>query len=293
LVVQNLAGRGRWLRQALSPRTRLLFWSGHGVEQPAVQPLRDPAERAAYDGFVLVSAWQRERYRAAFELDLAKTIVLGNGISPAFANLFGPDEAIVAAKARPPVLAYTSTPDRGLDLLLEAFPRIREAVPGATLELYSGLRLYGVSAADDEARHGALYQQCRATAGVELIGPVSQPELARRLRRTAVLAYPNTVPETYCIAAREAMAAGCVVVSSARGALPETTAGFARLVAPAAERSTYLDGFVAETVAVLKSLAEQKDRLRRQVTHVVGESTWDRWADRWAAYLLSPGPRDA
>ena len=286
-VVQNLAGQGRRLRQLLGPRPRLLFWSGHGAEQPAVQPLCDAAERAAYDGFVLVSAWQRGRYLAAFGLDPDKTVVLGNGISPAFENLFGPEESIVAAKSWPPVLAYTSTPDRGLDLLLEAFPRIRAAVPGTTLEVYAGLRLYGFSDAEDQARYGALYQRCRETAGVELIGPVSQPELARRLRRTAVLAYPNTVPETYCIAAREALAAGCVVVSTALGALPETTAGFARLLPPA-DRAAYLERFTSETADVLNSLVGQEEGLRRQVTAILRESTWARLADRWVE-SLTPG----
>ena len=288
--MQNLAGQGRRLRQVLEPRPRLLFWSGHGAEQPAVGPLRDPAERACYDGFVLVSAWQRGRYLAAFGLDPDKTVVLGNGISPAFENLFGPDESIVAAKAWPPVLAYTSTPDRGLDLLLDAFPRIRTAVPGTTLEVYAGLRLYGFSEAEDQARYGALYQRCRETAGVEWIGPVSQPELARRLRRTAVLAYPNTVPETYCIAAREALAAGCAVVSTAQGALPETTAGFARLLPPG-DRTAYLERFTSETVDVLNGLAGQEENLRRQMTHVVRESTWAGWAERWVASKLLEGRR--
>ncbi len=286
-VVQNLAGQGRRLRRALGPRTRLLFWSGHGAEQPAVQPLRDPAERAAYDGFVLVSAWQRGRYRAAFGLDPDRTVVLGNGISPAFENLFSPEESIIAAKAWPPVLAYVSTPDRGLELLLEAFPRIRAAVPGTALEVYAGLRLYGFSEAEDQARYGALYQKCRETAGVALVGPVAQPELARRLRRAAVLAYPNTVAETYGIAAREALAAGCQVVCTALGALPETTAGFARLLPPPEDRAAYRERFTAEAVAVLKGLAGQEEALRRQVTHILRESTWAGWADRWAATVLT------
>jgi tetratricopeptide (TPR) repeat protein/glycosyltransferase involved in cell wall biosynthesis len=256
LVVQNLAGQGQALRAALGRRTRLLYWTGHGVEQPAVQALRDPAERAAYDGFAFVSDWQRRRYQEVFGLEPARTVVLRNGISPAFENLFALGESIRAAKAQPPVLAYTSTPDRGLDLLLEAFPRICEAVPGTTLEVYSGLGLYGFAPAEDQARFGTLYEPCRATAGVDYVGPVPQPELARRLRRTMLLAYPNTVPETSCIAVLEALAAGCVVVSSAWGALPETGAGFARLVPVEGGRAAYLDRFVAEVLAALNTRDE-------------------------------------
>jgi tetratricopeptide (TPR) repeat protein/glycosyltransferase involved in cell wall biosynthesis len=285
LVVQNLAGQGQALRAALGRRTRLVYWTGHGVKQPAVQALRDPAERAAYDGFVLVSDWQRRRYQEVFSLEPARTVVLRNGISPAFENLFAPGESIRAAKAQPPVLAYTSTPDRGLDLLLEAFPRLRAAVPGVTLEVYSGMGLYGFAAAEDQARFGTLYERCRATAGVEYVGPEPQPELARRLRRAAVLAYPNTVPETSCIAVLEALAAGCVVVTSAWGALPETGAGFARLVPVEGGRAAYLDRFVAEVLAALNTRDEQQQQLQRQVAHVGRESIWAGLARLWLEWL--------
>jgi tetratricopeptide (TPR) repeat protein len=285
LIVQNLAGQGQALRAALGRRTRLLYWTGHGVEQPAVQALRDPAERAAYDGFVFVSDWQRRRYHSVFGLEPARTVVLRNGISPAFQDLFSPGESVRAAKAQPPVLAYTSTPDRGLDLLLEAFPRIRELVPGATLEVFSGMGLYGFSATEDQARFGPLYERCRATAGVDYVGPVPQPELAQRLRRAAVLAYPNTVPETSCIAVLEALAASCVVVSSAWGALPETGAGFARLVSVEGGRAAYLDWFVAEVVAALNTREEQEDQLQRQVAQVGQDSTWAGLARHWLDWL--------
>jgi glycosyltransferase involved in cell wall biosynthesis len=125
---------------------------------------------------------------------------------------------------------------------------------------------------------------------VELVGPVPQPELAQRLRRAALLAYPNTVPETFCIAVREALAAGCLVVSSALGALPETAAGLARLVPMASGRATYLDGFVAEAVAALEQLAEEESaglesQLRRQVDQVTATSAWPALARRWSAWL--------
>ena len=285
LVVQNCAGHGRALRAAVGPRTRLLFWSQHAHDHPAVQPLRDRAEREAYDAFILVSDWQREHYREQFGIDAGRAGVLRNGISPAFGQLFGEGETITEAKSRPPVLAYTSTPYRGLDCLLKAFPRIRAAVPGTTLEVYSSWQIYGVPEAEDQARFGKLYEQCRALEGVEYVGPVPQPELARRLRRVAVLAYPNTYPETSCIAVLEAMAAGCRVVTSQRGALPETTAGFAMLIPIEGSPEEYLERFVEETVAALGSLADAEDHLRRQVDHVNRRCTWAAWADAWVQWL--------
>ncbi|MGB3262671.1 MAG: glycosyltransferase [Microcoleus sp.] len=118
---------------------------------------------------------------------------------------------------------------------------------------------------------GDIYEECQATAGVEYIGSVPQPELVRKLRSVAVLAYPNTYLETSSIAVMEAMAGGCRIVTSDLGALPETTAGFARLVSMSGAENLasvtnwnragkpdwegYTRRFVEATVSVLKEFA--------------------------------------
>ena len=53
-----------------------------------MQPLSDPAERSAYDGFAMVSSWQQAGYRQAFEIDPARMTILRNAIAPAFAGKF-------------------------------------------------------------------------------------------------------------------------------------------------------------------------------------------------------------
>ena len=126
--------------------------------------------------------------------------------------------------------------------------------------------------------------------GVVYIGPVAQPALAQRLRRVAVLAYPNTYAETSCIAVLEALAAGCRVVTSALGALPETASGFGRLVPWGEDRAAYMDRFVAETVAALESYtagdgADLESDLRRQVDQVTATAAWPVVAGRWSAWL--------
>ena len=289
-VVQNYAGKGQELRALLPAKTALVFWGQHAHDQPAVQALHDAAELQAYDHFVLVSDWQRQQYVQHFGLDPERTVVLRNAIGPAFAALFADNTPILAQKTKPPVLAYTSTPYRGLDVLLDAFPRIRRAVSGVTLRIFSSMQVYRFPQAEEEARYGDLYRKCRETEGVEYVGSVSQTELANHLRRVMLLAYPNTFAETSCIAILEAMASGCLVVTSDLGALGETSAGFARLIPGAEDRQSYSNEFVEQVVQVLHEFAgsdrsEGVDRLRRQVEHINQKATWPIRAREWRQWL--------
>ena len=215
-------GAGTQVREAVEAGTRVVLWTAHAADQKGVQELRRRDELEAYDGFMFVSQWQADGFAKAFRTPRERMAVVGYGMAPAFENMYPAETRLAARKAVPPVLAYTSTPFRGLDLLLEAFPRIRSAIPGARLRVFSSMKVYRVSAEEDQARYGGLYDRCRRMEGVEYVGSVGQGELARHMREAAFLAYPNTFAETFCIAAMEALAAGCQVVSSRLGALPET-----------------------------------------------------------------------
>ncbi len=104
-----------------------------------------------HDGIALVSNWQRDRFHQHFGINLIRTQVLRNAIAPSFSELFSSSTSIFAQKSNPPILAYTSTPFRGLDILLEVFPRIRLAVPGTRLKIFSSMKVYQVGEAEDES----------------------------------------------------------------------------------------------------------------------------------------------
>jgi glycosyltransferase involved in cell wall biosynthesis len=283
------AGNGRLLREWLERRTRVVLWTQHRIDQAAVQILGDAGERGSYDAFVFVSDWQRGEFLTRFQLPPEKTCVLRNAPAPHFLGPFAEGESIISQKAQPPVLAYTSTPFRGLDRLLDAFPAIRAEVPGARLRVFSSMQVYRTAPVIDHIEHGHLYQRCRTTPGVEYVGSLPQPALAAEMRAATLLAYPNTFPETSCIAALEAMASGCRVVTSDLGALRETTAGFAELIPFEQGREEYQRAFVERTIAVLRESAsgppDSDDLLRRQVAHILQRATWEKRAIEWGEWL--------
>jgi glycosyltransferase involved in cell wall biosynthesis len=289
------AGCGARLRDPVGTGTRLVLWNHHAANQPAVKGLAEPSIRAAYDGLVMVSEWQCQTFLGAFKIDPLAVRVLRNAVAPAFIDRFESATRILPQKPWPPILAYTSTPYRGLDLLLEAIPHIRQRVPGTRVRVFSSLDVYQVPKAEDEANYGNLYRRCREMEGVEYIGSKSQPELAQALREAMMLAYPNTFPETSCIAAMEAMASGCRVVSSNLAALPETTAGFARLIPIFPRREEYLRAFIDGVVEVLRECRDHPDDceqlLQRQVRHINSTARWEARAVEWLDWLEQLSPR--
>ncbi len=127
-----------------------------------------------------------------------------------------------------PILTYTSTFFRGLDLLLYLFPKLPQRFTDVKSKVFSSLKVYQVTTDRDEWE--PLYRRCAETAGVEYVGLLTQPELPRELRSVNILGYPNTFAETSCISVMEALASGCLVLTSNWGYLPETTASFARFI---------------------------------------------------------------
>jgi glycosyltransferase involved in cell wall biosynthesis len=291
IILISAASDGRRIRSALPARGKLVLWTQHMEDQPPILALKDSQERDAYDGYAMVSLWQAERYAAEFAVDPARVAVLRNAAAPAFAELFADAEPILAQKTRPAILAYTSAPYRGLNILLQAFPEIRRRAPGTRLWIFSSMLGYDRSKQEDQREFGNLYDQSRATEGAEYFGALPQPELAARMKQVAVLAYPNTFAETSCIAAIEAMAAGCQIVTTSGGALPETIAGFARLVPTGLRIEEYRRIFVEEVVAAIRlaetNPAQVEETLRRQRNFVREHYDWARAAVRWEQWLTA------
>src|SRR3954452_1742873 len=99
------------------------------------------AERAARMAAVAVlSDWQRGHFLAEYPFLAGKLDVVRNGVAlrgqPAFP---GADADFAARSAH---CVYSSSPDRGLDVLLELWPAIRERVPAAELHVYYGWETY-------------------------------------------------------------------------------------------------------------------------------------------------------
>jgi glycosyltransferase involved in cell wall biosynthesis len=275
------------IRPVLKPETPLLLWTQHTAEDVSMLALQHSMVQEAWDSFIFVSRWQQENYIARFGLNRERTTVRRNAIAPAFFYLYPDRASLVASKSKIPTLAYTSVPGRGLSILLDVFPLLREVFPQLQLQVFSSLQTYQES--DDTPELQALYQRCREIENVHLRGSLSQPELAKELAKVHILAYPNIFAETSCIAVMEAMACGCDIVTTQMGALPETTAGFARLVPPEPHDNYVRRYLCALTDALMLWIKEPQnvvDRLSKEVMHANRRNTWPVRIWEWESLLF-------
>lgn len=286
VVVVGNCSIGKQLRRDKGLENPLILWSQHSFDEPGVAPLESLIERKCWTAFALVSDWQQQMYELALRVPPRRCKVMRNAVSPAFLDV--PQRPPWFETGEPPVLVYISTPFRGLDVLLRAFPAIRAAVPGARLRVFSSMGVYGVKPEDDQ--HTALYQQARETVGVEYVGSIGQRALAEEINGAAALAYPSTFQETSCISVMEAMAVGAAVLSTRLAAIPETTAGHADLVEWQEDKVALARSFAAMAIETLRGMQQApgsaEQRRQARIRYVRENCTWPLRAREWAAWLM-------
>ncbi len=255
------------------------YWN-HQAEAQAPNELATALKTGFLSGIICVSNWQRDKLLRTYSLPADKLQVIPNAVAPLFTgNLLNPD-SLLAAKAPALELIYASVPIRGLDILLTIFPSLKLRFPELQLKVYSSMSLYQLSAAED-LPFEPLFRECRLIGGIELLKPVGKVELMSALRKAHILAFPASYPETSCLSIAEALASGCRVVSSDRGALHETTRGQARLVPWTRLDQFCFDYFEALSEELKLWKQEPYQQAFKMLTQMQNQPSWKTLIQDW------------
>jgi glycosyltransferase involved in cell wall biosynthesis len=194
----------------------VIHW--HGAPDSAQFPGPDPASwRSALFRFAVRRArgliLLAEPYRPFFaqHVEAGRLLVVPNFVDGAAIEASAPAGATSSTTALRLVFLGRVGPQKGVDVLLDAFARARESMPGLALELIGE----GESPRALEAvrRHPAV-----VAGHVVLTGALGHERFAR-LRAADVFVLP-TRADSFPLSILEAMAAGLPVVASSVGAIP-------------------------------------------------------------------------
>lgn len=195
-----------------------ILWQHVDTNQQAARGIGDPLYISKLERIVFVSRWQCEKYISEYSLPPEKCVVFLNAIEPV--------EWVEKEKSTKLKLIYTSTPWRGLEVLLEAFKLLNRN--DIELDVYSSTVIYGKNFMPNGYKW--LFDRCRATPGVNYRGYAANKAVVKALQRAHIFAYPSIFAETSCLAAIEAGAAGCTIATTDYGALRETCGSWAEYI---------------------------------------------------------------
>ena len=109
-----------------------VFWCHDLPEDPESNKFRDQEFKDSFHKYVFVSNWQYQRYQLIHGIPYDdKSIVLEHGIETAPEDVI--DKKPKDGKIR---LCYTSTPQRGLDILVPVFMKLAETNPDIHLDVF-------------------------------------------------------------------------------------------------------------------------------------------------------------
>lgn len=244
------------------------------------------------DKFFVLSPWHREfflnHHRRA---DRTKTVVSRDGVDLERFKTPRPRE-----RGR---MVYSSSPDRGLDVLLECLPRIRKEVPETSVHVFYGFsnweKFLRQRSAQGNARPGELeWMEAIKTKlddpGVVYRGRIGQTQLAREIQKAEIWAQPTYFTETFCITAAENMAAGNPIVTTNLAGLNSTVGPAGVLLDGDPRSKDYQDRFVGEVVRMLTDRARWEEYSRRSLEKAQLYS-WDGIADEWLALVGLTAPK--
>jgi len=256
-----------------------VFWAHDLAEDPESNKFKEDSFKNKFHKYVFISNWQMQRYQLIHGLPHDdKSIVLESGIEPAPTSCLDKPKDKIR-------LVYTSTPQRGLDILIPVFEKLCEIHEDIHLDIFSSFKIYGWDEAD--AQFEPLYDKIRNHPQMTYHGFVPNDQLKNHLNSAHIFAYPCTWLETSCRAMLEAMSAGLVCVHPNIGALPETSGGLNIMYNYDEDKNKHAGVFINHLNAAINFVRENQEKHMISFNKTFVDSRYDlnRIKTQWEAML--------
>lgn len=245
--------------------------------------LANKQDREKFDSIVFVSSWQQSVFNMNMGVPFSESTVIKNAIEPIEPHA-KPDDGKIR-------LIYHPTPHRGLAILVPVFIELAKKYDFLHLDVFSNFDIYGWGHLNKEFEE--LYEQCRNHPQITYHGFQPNDVVREALKTSHIFAYPCIWRETSCMAAMEAMSAGCLIVAPDYGALPETLANFNIRYDWTEDFSVHAQRFFVSLSYAIESLQSEQtqNRLKAQKAYADMHYSWDDREAQWTTFLSNLQPK--
>lgn len=240
------------------------------------------------DGILCISKFQSG---CLSEHGQEKSIWTANGLDPEMYQ-DGPND--------PSHFIYASSPDRGLEQVLDEWSAIRAAIPDATLHVFYGFRDIYLKHAKRTTKAYDIKNRIESKIdqpGIVNHGMVGQHELHYWFAQCGFWLYPTSFEESYCITAAKAMAMGAIPVTSgySKSSLPEVCGKYDLGLDPNPDKINKKPKMLRDWTNRVIELSGQdlSDHRSKMMSEVREKYTWSRIVDQWEDLFLDRTDRES
>jgi glycosyltransferase involved in cell wall biosynthesis len=255
-----------------------VLWQHLNYSDESLAPIRDPSFMKAINSTVYVSHWQLEKFRYLFQVPLHNAHVIRNAIEPI--------EYKEKARNGKLKLIYISTPFRGLSILLDVMNIINR--DDIELEVYSSTDIYSSGYTQAYGNmYEDLFDRAKSMNNVNYHGHTDNKDIHRALQEAHIFAYPSIFEETACLAMIEAGAAGCSLVTTDLGALPETGSMYAKMMTIKSDEIDIKISYAQHLNQAINDYWDKSNQelLKEQSDYFNKFYSWERRAKEWNSFF--------
>lgn len=254
-----------------------VLWMHHFVNQEEAKNLGSKDFTDKLDYIIFNSNWNYEKFQYQFKIPENKSIVIRNAIEK-IDNIEKPKDKIN--------LVYHTTPWRGLENLVKIFNQMN--LKDVELNVCSSTTIYGNKFNESyKDKFKDIFDECKNSDNINYFGYLKNEEVIKLLKKMHIYSFPSIWPETSCISAIEAMAAGCQIVSTSMGALYETCSPFASFVTFDRDFNNLNKKFQKKLAQSIDNYwsRENQELLKLQQDTINRTYSWEVRAKEWIDFL--------
>lgn len=252
-----------------------VYWLHDLPEDPETNHLQKSDSRDRFHKLVFCGNWQYTRYRDYLQVPHNDTCtVLETAITP-----FKQEDLIKSTdEVR---LVYTSTPQRGLDILVPVFVELCKKHDNIVLDVFSSFNIYGWSESDKPFEK--LFDICRDHPKINYHGAQPNEVVRQALNKAHILAYPSTWMECNSRSVIEAMSAGLLCVHPNFAGLPDTAGGLNFMYQWNDDKSKHANVFFNALDNAIQTVNQDSLQQYLKLVKIYADSryNWTKVASQW------------
>jgi UDP-glucose:(glucosyl)LPS alpha-1,2-glucosyltransferase len=254
-----------------------VYWLHDLPEDPETNHLKDETSRDRFHKLVFCGNWQYTRFRDYLGVPHDdKSVVLETAITPID---FDPKPKDVIR------MVYTSTPQRGLEILVPVFVELAKKYNNIVLDVFSSYSIYGWHDADK--RFEQLFDICRNHPQINYHGAQPNEVVRETLKKAHILAYPSIWMECNSRSVIEAMSAGLLCVHPNLAGLPDTAGGMNFMYQWNHDKNKHARDFYANLEHAIQIAHDDDIQNYLRLTKLYADSryNWNKVAAQWKDLL--------